>query len=79
MANEFRPASRARSYRQHAHDCIANAVKSDHEESRVALLELAFGWPRLARQIEKTEAAPDALADVLQGVEVLVITPKPRH
>ncbi len=79
MASDFRPASRARSYRQHAHDCITNAVKSDHEEARVALLELAFGWARLARQIEKMEPTSDGIAEILQGVEVLLITSKLQH
>jgi hypothetical protein len=79
MTSEYRPTSRARSYRQHAHDCIEIAVRSADEGTCAALLDLALGWTRMAKQLEKLEPEPGSNVDTFQGVQVLIITPKLEH
>ena len=77
MARELRADSRARSYRQHAHDCIQIAVKSANSDASEALLDLAFGWARMARQLDGLGAERErADADMFQGVQVLIMKPQ---
>jgi hypothetical protein len=77
MASEVRPASRARGYRQRAHDCIMSALSAETEDARVTLLDLALGWTKMAKQLEKLDPESTG-ADDLQGVRVLIVKPKPK-
>ena len=79
MTRDLRPASRARSYRQRAHDCIQIAIKTADADARASLLDLAFGWARMAKQVERVELEPDSVVDMLQGVQVLIMTSTPRR
>jgi hypothetical protein len=79
MASDLRPIGRARSYRQRAHDCIQLAITAADVETRAALLDLAFGWTRMAKQIERLKLEPDDVADMFRGVQVLIMTSMLRH
>jgi hypothetical protein len=79
VVSDFGPASRARSYRQHAHDCLSIAVRTDDAGVRVEMLKLAFSWTRMAKQTEKLEPDMAGVADVIQGVRVLIVTPEVKH
>jgi hypothetical protein len=76
VVSDYRPANRARDYRKRAHDCIVTAVGARDRDACEALLDIAFGWTRMAQQLEKLDPKP---AGVLEGVQVLVITPKRGH
>jgi hypothetical protein len=78
MASNFRPASRARSYRRRAHDCIVTALSAETEDARATLLDLAVGWTKMAKQLERLDPEP-AGANDLQGVQVLIVAPKVKH
>ena len=78
MVWDYRPASRARDYRKRAHDCIVTAISARDTNTCEALLDIAFGWTRMAQQLEKLDPEP-AGAAALDGVQVLVITPKRKH
>lgn len=79
MVWDYRPAYRARGYRKRARDCIVSAVGTRDKDACEALLDIAFGWTRMAQQLEKLDPEPAGGADVLDGVRVLVITPKRKH
>jgi hypothetical protein len=74
MASDAPSATRARSYRLHARDCIVEAINAADVDARVALLDLAFGWAKMAKQVERLK--PGDLGDPLQGVEVVIVMPK---
>ena len=79
MVWDYRPAHRARDYRKRAHDCVVNAVGARDADARETLLDIAFGWTRMAQQLEKLDPQPAGGAGALEGVEVLIITPKRKH
>ena len=79
MVSDYRPANRARDYRKRAHDCIVTAVGAKDTDAREALLEVAFGWTRMAQQLENLDPQPTGGAGALDGVQVLIITPKRKH
>jgi hypothetical protein len=75
VVSDYRPANRARDYRKRAHDCVVTAVGVRDSNACEALLDIAFGWTKMARQLEKLDPEP-AGGEILDGVQVLVIKPK---
>ena len=43
----------ANEYRQHAAECLRMVEQVSHTKSKLALIEMAEGWMRLADQAEK--------------------------
>ena len=78
MVWDCRPPHRARDYRKRARDCVVSAVSTRDTDACEALLDIAFGWTRMAQQLEKLDPEP-ARGEVLDGVQVLIITPKRKH
>jgi hypothetical protein len=79
VATDYRPADRARDYRKRAHHCIVAAVAARDTGAREALLDIAFGWTRMAQQLEKMDPKLGPEAGDLDGVQVLIIAPKREH
>jgi hypothetical protein len=78
MTGAHDPGGRAGEYRRHMRDCIKAVMSAADEQIRARLLDLAFEWGKLAKQIDQLEPEPPKNED-LRGVQVVVITGKRRH